>query len=167
MVRNAMARIRLALLVPRSRMICPTGTISAPLAPWQKRASDSCSSEADAAQAREQSMNRQMAVMNTRRGPKRSASQPLMGMKRAAASRYNDTMRFMRTLASPKSVAICVRAVSTAVESRSSMNRAQPIIIGTLRSSGASGALVAGRGVAGAFRGRNRCCLAAGTWRVA
>jgi hypothetical protein len=133
MASAAMLRSRVSGVDQRNSSTWPTGAISAPAAPWARRARDSCSSEVDAAQASEASMNRPMAASSTRRGPKRSATQPLTGTNSATASRYSDTTRFMRTAASPKSAAICGSAVSTAVLSSSSMNSAAPVIIGTRR----------------------------------
>ncbi len=77
-------------------------------------------------------MNKPIADNMTWRGRKRSAAQPLTGTHRARASMYSDTTRFMRSPGSPKSAAICGKAVITAVLSSSSMNKAAPMITGTL-----------------------------------
>src|SRR5471032_795270 len=140
----------------RSRITCPTGTIIAPAAPWAMRANDNCSSEAEKAQATDARVNSTMALTNTRRGPKRSAAQPLTGTNNATASRYSDTTRFIRTLGSLKSLAICGNAVSTAVASINSMNSAQPMIIGTLFPLPVA---IVGGGTSEQSRGRRWCAF--------
>ncbi len=64
----------------------PTGTIIAPPQPCRNRAATRASSDCEAALATEPSRNTPIAVMNTGRAPKRSATQPLTGMNTASAS---------------------------------------------------------------------------------
>ncbi len=61
-------------------MMRPTGTIIAPPTPCTKRASTSVVSEVEAAHSSEPAMKMMMAARNTVRAPKRSATQPQMGM---------------------------------------------------------------------------------------
>ncbi|MNE80584.1 hypothetical protein D3C80_1771670 [compost metagenome] len=133
MVRYDMLRSRSSRGDQRNRIIIPTGTIIAPAAPWHSRARHSCNNDPARAQASDARVNSTMASTNRRRGPKRSAAQPLTGTASAAASMYSDTTRFMRTLATPNSMAICGKAVITTVASISSIRNAQPIMIGTRR----------------------------------
>jgi hypothetical protein len=65
----------------------PTGTIRAPPRPWSILASTSSRRERAMAQARDPTVKRTMARPKTRLIPYRSASQPLMGMKRAEVRR--------------------------------------------------------------------------------
>ena len=71
----------------RTMMRRPTGVIIAPPMPWRMRANTNSSSECEAAQPIEPRTNMPMAVRNTLRAPKRSAVQPLAGMKMASDSR--------------------------------------------------------------------------------
>ena len=61
----------------------PTGIIIAALAPCRMRAATSIGTLSDRPQRIEASVNSPTAVAYTRRVPKRSASQPLTGMKSA------------------------------------------------------------------------------------
>lgn len=65
----------------RKMMMRPTGTIIAPPMPCTKRAATNMPSEVDAAHISEPAMKMPMAVRNTVREPKRSATQPQIGMK--------------------------------------------------------------------------------------
>jgi hypothetical protein len=70
----------------RKMMMRPTGTIIAPPTPWMKRAIVKVASELDAAHSSEPATKMPMAVRNTVRAPKRSASQPHTGMKTPSPS---------------------------------------------------------------------------------
>ena len=73
--------------ITRSRIRRPTGNIIAPPRPWQKRpAIRLCRSQASA-QAIDDKVNTAIAAANTVLAPKRSAHQPLMGMKIARATK--------------------------------------------------------------------------------
>ena len=65
----------------------PTGTIIAPPMPWTKRAKTNHASELAIAQSSEPAMKMRMAVRKMVRAPKRSAIQPLTGMKTARLTR--------------------------------------------------------------------------------
>ena len=71
----------------RTMMRRPTGVIIAPPMPCTMRAITNSVSECDSAQPIEPSTNTAMATRNTLRAPKRSAVQPLAGMKMASESR--------------------------------------------------------------------------------
>ena len=58
----------------------PTGTIIAPPTPWMKRASTSVVSDVAAAHNSDPTTKTAMAARKTVRAPKRSATQPQMGM---------------------------------------------------------------------------------------
>ena len=86
-VRSASA-LTISLFETVLRMIRrPTGTIMAPPMPWSARAAINPSSEVESPQAIEPSVNTAMAARNTLRAPKRSAHQPLTGMKTVSARR--------------------------------------------------------------------------------
>ena len=86
-VRYAIADTSSAFGVVRSTTRRPTGTIMAPPTPCSARASTSCSSDCDSAQAIEPVVNTKIAVANTLRAPKRSASQPESGRNTPSESR--------------------------------------------------------------------------------
>ena len=86
-VRVATACIRSALAVPRSTTRRPTGTISAPPQPCTMRAAVNAHRPWLSPHSTDATVNTAMAVMNTRRGPNRSAAQPLAGMNTASVSR--------------------------------------------------------------------------------
>ena len=69
----------------RSMTRRPTGVIIAPPMPCTMRAQTNCVSDCDSAQPIEPIMNTVIAARNTLRAPKRSAVQPLTGMKTASA----------------------------------------------------------------------------------
>src|SRR5579871_4447763 len=71
----------------RSNTSRPTGTIKAPPIPWTMRAPTRAGSDVAMPQPIEPSVNTMMARLNTRRAPKRSAVQPLTGMKTARLNR--------------------------------------------------------------------------------
>ncbi len=71
----------------RSTTSRPTGVIIAPPSPCRTRASTNPSSELDSPQAIEPAVKTAMALANTVRAPKRSAAQPLTGMKTARLRR--------------------------------------------------------------------------------
>ena len=77
-----------------------------------------------------------MAARNTVRAPKRSAVQPLAGMKIAKDSRYEVTASFKASGLVPISAAIAGSDVAMTVESMFSMNSATAMISGTIRSRG-------------------------------
>jgi hypothetical protein len=64
----------------RKMMMRPTGTIIAPPTPWIKRATVNSASDDEAAHISEPATKMPIAVRNTVRAPKRSASQPHTGM---------------------------------------------------------------------------------------
>ena len=70
-----------------SRISRPTGTIIAPPMPCTMRAATSIHSELEKPQPIEPIVNTTIAAVNTRRAPKRSAVQPLIGTKTARLSR--------------------------------------------------------------------------------
>ncbi len=86
-VRIAMARMRSGFGVARSTASRPTGTISAPPAPWTMRASVKETRPVDRPQATDARVKTATAVQNTRRAPKRSAAQPLAGSRSARVNR--------------------------------------------------------------------------------
>ena len=71
----------------RSRTRRPTGTIMAPPMPWTMRAITSSLSELAKPQPIDPTMKPKIAARKTVRAPKRSAVQPLNGMKMARLSR--------------------------------------------------------------------------------
>ena len=73
----------------RTRISRATGVIIAPPMPSTMRAATNCVSVPDNAQPIEPSMKTAIAARNTVRAPKRSAVQPLTGMKTASDSRYD------------------------------------------------------------------------------
>src|SRR3954465_380037 len=75
-------------------------------------------------------MNTAMARLNTSRAPKRSAVQPLAGMKTASDNRYEVMASFSVSGLVPMSAAIAGSEVAMTVESMFSMNRAVETIRG-------------------------------------
>ena len=86
-VTQAMALTSSRLLMLRTSTIRPTGVIMAPPMPCTMRAITKSVRELESAQPIEPSTNTAMAARNTVRAPKRSAVQPLAGMKIASESR--------------------------------------------------------------------------------
>ena len=86
-VTQAMALSSSRRSMVRRRIRRPTGVIIAPPTPCTMRAITKSVSELDTAQAMEPSTKIAMAARNTVRVPKRSATQPLAGMKIASESR--------------------------------------------------------------------------------
>ena len=86
-VTQAMALTKSRLAMLRTSTMRPTGVIMAPPMPCTMRAITKSVSEPDSAQPIEPSTNTAMAARNTVRAPKRSAAQPLAGMKIASDSR--------------------------------------------------------------------------------
>ena len=86
-VTQAMAAISSRRLIERTSTMRPTGVIIAPPIPCTMRAMTKSVSEPDMAQPIEPSTNTAMAARNTVRAPKRSAVQPLAGMKIASDRR--------------------------------------------------------------------------------
>ena len=82
----AMARIRSALEVLLSTTSRPTGTIMAPPMPCRTRDSVKLTTPVEMAQSTEAMVKTATADAKTLRAPKRSAIQPLAGMKIASAS---------------------------------------------------------------------------------
>ena len=82
-----MAFMRSLFVVARSTTSRPTGTIIAPPSPWATRMAVSWSRLEVAAHSAEDTVNTAMAVAKVLRAPKRSATQPLTGMKIPRASR--------------------------------------------------------------------------------
>jgi hypothetical protein len=81
----ALTSSRLSTL--RTRISRATGVIIAPPMPSTMRATTNWESEPESAHPIEPSMNTAMALRNTVRAPKRSAVQPLTGMKTASDRR--------------------------------------------------------------------------------
>ena len=79
-------------------------------------------------------MKTAMAIENTMRAPKRSAVQPLAGMKTASDSRYEVMASFSVSGLVPMSAAIAGSEVAMTVESMFSMNRAVATMSGIRRS---------------------------------
>src|SRR5947207_3998330 len=79
-------------------------------------------------------MNTAMARLNTSRAPKRSAVQPLAGMKTASDNRYDVMASFSVSGLVPMSAAIAGSEVAITVESMFSMNRAVATMSGIRRS---------------------------------
>ena len=69
----------------RTTVSRPTGTISAPPTPCSTRAAVNSTTFCEMPHSSEASVNVTMAEKNTLREPKRSATQPLAGMKIASA----------------------------------------------------------------------------------
>ncbi len=87
MVRSDMALSRRSFSMLRTTISRPTGVIMAPPMPCRMRAATKSCSECDSAQPIEPSTKTAIAIRNTLRAPKRSAAQPLAGMKIASDSR--------------------------------------------------------------------------------
>ncbi len=85
MVNQPMARISFSLGVEPTTISRATGVIIAPPIPWRMREATSASRFRDSPHRAEPARNTTMAVMNTRRAPKRSAAQPLAGVNTARA----------------------------------------------------------------------------------
>ena len=86
-VTHAMALTSALLSMVRNSTSRPTGVIIAPPMPCRMRANTKLVTEDDIAQPIEPTMNTPTASANTIRAPKRSAVQPLAGMKTASESR--------------------------------------------------------------------------------
>lgn len=86
-VRIAMARTICSFGVLRNTTSRPTGTIIAPPRPCSVRAAVKAGRLPLAAHSSEDSVNTMIAAANTRRAPKRSAIQPLIGMNTVSATR--------------------------------------------------------------------------------
>ena len=78
----------------------------------------------EAAQATDANVNVAMAHMNTRRAPKRSATQPLAGMNTVSATRYAVIALLRCTGSTPRSRAMDGSAVATIVPSMFCMKSA-------------------------------------------
>ena len=81
-----MARISSDLGKVRTMVMRPTGTIMAPPMPCTTRQATSTVMFVDRPHSNEPNVNRPIAEAKTRRVPKRSAIQPLIGMKTARLS---------------------------------------------------------------------------------
>ena len=81
-----MARTSSDLGKVRTMVMRPTGTIMAPPMPWMTRQATSMSMSAARPHSSEPRVNSPIAEAKTRRVPKRSAIQPLIGMKTARLS---------------------------------------------------------------------------------
>ena len=84
---NDIARTRSDFGTVRSSTSRPTGTINAPPMPCKMRAATSAGSEVAMPQPIEPKVKTTIASVKTRRAPKRSAVQPLIGMNTARLSR--------------------------------------------------------------------------------
>src|SRR3981189_530449 len=89
--------------------------------------------EVDSAQPTEPTMKTAIAIENTMRAPKRSAVQPLAGMKTASDNRYEVIASFNVSGLVPISAAIAGSEVAITVESMFSMNRAVATMSGIRR----------------------------------
>ena len=87
MVTQAIASTSRCLSIDRTSTNRPTGVIIAPPMPWTMRAATKPDSELARAQPTEPITKIAIAARNTVRAPKRSAVQPLAGMKTASESR--------------------------------------------------------------------------------
>ena len=132
-VTQAMALTSSRFSMLRTSTSRPTGVIIAPPMPCTMRATTKPSSELAKAQPIDPSMNTKIAAAKTRRAPKRSAVQPLAGMKTASDSRYDVTASFSASGLAPISAAMAGSEVAITVESRFSMNSAHATISGTRR----------------------------------
>ena len=86
-VSHDMAATSSLLGVARTSTRRPTGVIIAPPMPCRKRDTTKAGSESEMAQATEPTMKTPIAARNTFLAPKRSAIQPLIGMKIASDTR--------------------------------------------------------------------------------
>ena len=86
-VTHVIALTSALLSMVRNSTSRPTGVIIAPPMPCRMRAMTKCITEEDSAQPIDPIMNTVTASANTMRGPKRSAVQPLAGMKTASDRR--------------------------------------------------------------------------------
>ena len=71
-----------------TRIIWPTGIVSAPATPWSTRNPTSSGNVVDRPQASEASVKVVIEATYTRRAPNRSTSHPVSGNAAASASRY-------------------------------------------------------------------------------
>src|ERR1700721_3801920 len=133
-VTQAIACTSALLSIVRSSTSRPTGVIMAPPMPCRMRAITKSVTEEDSAQPIDPAMNTAMAIENTMRGPKRSAVQPLAGMKTASASKYEVMASFRVSGLVPISAAMAGSEVAMTVESMFSMNRAVATMSGIRRS---------------------------------
>lgn len=83
-----------------------------------------CNNDCEVPHRIEEKMKKAIAAQKTLRVPKRSAIQPLAGMKMAKAIMYEVTPVLSRTTSVPKLSAMAGRAVFTAVVSRNCMKNA-------------------------------------------
>jgi hypothetical protein len=83
----AIASVSFSLGVVRSTIRRPTGTIIAPPMPCRMRMRVNWVSVRETPQSTEATVNVAMAAAKTVRAPKRSATQPLIGIKTARVSR--------------------------------------------------------------------------------
>ena len=104
-------------------------------------------------------VNTAIAARKMVRAPKRSATQPLAGMKIATLSRYDVMARLSRTGLTPNDAAICGSAVAITVPSRFSMNSAQATVRAMIaeRSRRRIGITRGGEGEGAAILSRGRC----------
>src|SRR6202048_4791770 len=133
-VTHAMALTSALLSIERSSTSRPTGVIIAPPMPCRMRAITKWVTEDDSAQPIDPTMKTAIATENTRRAPKRSAVQPLAGMKTASDKRYEVIASFSVSGLVPMSAAIARSEVAITVESTFSMNRAVATMRGIRRS---------------------------------
>src|SRR3990170_5751920 len=124
MVSQASAEMSSALGTERKMTRRPTGTIMAPPMPWMMRNKMKSGSDWAKPQAAEPSVNTIMAARNTVRAPKRSATQPLSGMKTASDKRYEVSASLSASGSSWRSAAMAGRDVAITVESIVSMKSA-------------------------------------------
>src|SRR6266581_1697743 len=98
--------------------------------PWRKRAATNAASVLDTAHASDPATNTTMALANTVRDPRRSATQPLIGMNTARPTRYEVSASLSASGLSPISTAMAGSDVAITVESMFSMNSEQATMRG-------------------------------------
>src|SRR3954468_1306478 len=96
----------------------------APPKPWTMRLNTSADSVSDKPHNTDPRVKNTIAAQNTCRAPKRSAIQPLIGMKMARLIKYEVIAALICGGDTPKLVAICGREVEMIDESSPSMKNA-------------------------------------------
>ena len=120
---RAITRIRSCLLVTRRTASRPTGTIVAAPIPWKTRSTVNSVRLVLVAHSAEDTVKMTIAMRNTRRAPKRSASHPLSGMSTARVRRYAVIAMLTDAESTPNDRPILGAAVAMIVPSRISMKK--------------------------------------------
>src|SRR6185312_1198673 len=123
----------------RVRISRPTGVIMAPPKPCSTREKTSVVSELERPQNTEPKVKMPIAEQNTKRAPKRSAIQPLIGMKIARLIRYEVIAALICDGDTWKLAAIWGSEVEMMEESSPSMKKAPAMTVGTIREICAAG----------------------------